>query len=49
MLIEDQEPLRLRKDDFFYFRSDRRHAVHAIERTSMILVGFGAGFLPGRR
>jgi len=46
MLVEGQGPARLRPGDFFYFRSDRRHTVHALERTSMILIGFGVGFLP---
>jgi len=49
MAVEGQQPVRLRKDDFFYFRADRRHTVHAIERTSMILVGVGVGLLPGGR
>jgi transcriptional regulator with XRE-family HTH domain len=49
MLVEGQAPARLKPNDFFYFRSDRRHTVHAIEKTSMILVGFGAGFLPARQ
>jgi len=46
MLVEGEEPARLARGDFFYFRSDRRHVVHPLERTSMILIGFGVGFLP---
>ena len=49
MLVEGREPVRLAKDDFFYFRSDRPHAVHALAKTQMLLVGFGVGFLPGSR
>lgn len=49
MLVEGRDPVRLRANDFFYFRSDCRHAVRAIEETEMVLVGFGVGFLPSRR
>ena len=49
MIVEGEEPVRLERNDFFYFRSDRRHMVHALTRASLILIGFGVGFLPGRR
>ncbi len=49
MLVEGRDAVRLVTNDFFYFRSDRPHAVHALKRTQMLLVGFGVGFLPGNR
>ena len=47
MEVEGEEPVRLRRDDFFYFRADRPNIVHAIERTSVVLVGLGVGLPPG--
>jgi len=46
LLIEDEDPVRLSANDFFYFRSDRRHAVCSIDRSEVLLVCFGSGLLP---
>jgi transcriptional regulator with XRE-family HTH domain len=47
--VEDRDPVRLTKDDFFSFRSDRRRALRVRKRTQMILMGFGVELFPAGR